>query len=177
MFHDRPLGSPPAMPAPRPDSLKVLHPPILNPDGTWGDWFEIGGPTGGPDERRRWSREILVETARTAAAKADGPLTIYTFLQHARTSSPTIYLYFAGGWPELLEAAGLPGVETNSPQRWTDEELLGEYGRVRTALGRVPTGLELHRRAAPSLSTFRGRLGGLRNLEALWWEHREHARP
>lgn len=141
---------------------EIMNPPWFGPTELW-DGTPIGPKP--KHNRRKWSRERLVEEAQKAAAEKGGAISVHDFLRHIGGSSPTIYSYFPGGWAELREAAGLEPVRAGVKPRWTDAGLLAEYERAFEQLGRHPSWDELDRLAEPSRSTFKNRFGGKRALE------------
>jgi hypothetical protein len=107
------------------------------------------------------TREDLINAAKRAAAEASGPLSRSDFVRVSGITEYLIYRLFPeGGWSELRSLAGLQR-HPNDNEPLTDEELLTEFHRVATELGRIPTWAILESRAHMSVSTVKRRFGGL----------------
>ena len=107
------------------------------------------------------TREQLIEEAKTAAAKAKGALSRPEFERITGISQNQIYRLFPdGGWSELKELAGLERHPKDN-QPLTDDDILQEFHRVATDMGRIPTWAMFNHHAQMSADVVRRRFGGL----------------
>lgn len=83
-------------------------------------------------------------------------------------------------WTALRRAAGLPDAAPRAGRKqFTRDDLLAEFDRIKTLIGRDPTWSDLERHASISPSTFQLRLGNMpdiRQAHREWVELREKAR-
>jgi hypothetical protein len=106
------------------------------------------------------TRESVVEAARAAAAKSDGPLSFRTFLQLSGISEDRFRRLFPdGGWSEVQ---GLAGLERHPQHKesLSDEEILAEFHRVVCELGTIPAWRRFAANAQISDDVVRKRFGG-----------------
>src|SRR5690606_1081584 len=96
---------------------------------------------------------------KAAAAERGPEITPSEFLESAELP-PEAIATILSRWPALRKAAGLDEAAPRRQRpRFTNLDLLAEYGRVVKQLGRYPTWMELNRHAAMSYQTFRARFG------------------
>ncbi len=107
------------------------------------------------------TRDDLIEAAKSAATRADGPLSRPDFERITGISQYHIYRLFPeGGWSELKRVAGLERhPKDNLPL--TDDDLLEEFHKVATQIGRIPTWALFSHHAEVSSDVVRRRFGGL----------------
>jgi len=106
------------------------------------------------------SREQVIQLAREIADRLGvDRLTRSTFCRESGMAIHRIYALFPeGGWTAILQAAKLQC--RGSGYSLDDEELLAEFHRVASLLGRIPTWAVLQARATISADTIRRRFGG-----------------
>jgi hypothetical protein len=108
------------------------------------------------------TREAVIDAAKRAAAQADGPISLDSFVRLTGISTYHVYHLFPdGGWLEVKAAAGLER-HPKHKNPLSDDELLGEYHRVVAALGAVPTWDRFAARATVSAEVLKHRFGGRR---------------
>jgi hypothetical protein len=106
--------------------------------------------------------EVIIEAAKQAAAKQDGPLSRADFERITGISQYHIYKAFPeGGWSEVKKRAYLER-HPQDKRPLSDEDLLQEFHRVATELGSIPNWLVFSSRAEISADVVRRRFGGLR---------------
>lgn len=110
----------------------------------------------------QYSRDEIIEAARRAAAETDATmLSRSEFERLTGISQYHIYRKFPnGGWLEVVKLAGLDRhYRYNEPV--PDDELIAEFHRVATTLGRIPPWPLFGSHAKVSADTVRKRFGGL----------------
>jgi hypothetical protein len=107
-----------------------------------------------------WTRETLVEAVQNAAQKHDGGLSMRQFVHATGIRNSLIYRFFPfGGWSELRKLAGLAR-HPQDHEPLTDEQLLQEFHRVASALGRLPTWNQFRALAGVAPESVSRRFGG-----------------
>ncbi|HEX6984636.1 MAG TPA: hypothetical protein VF170_04630 [Planctomycetaceae bacterium] len=115
----------------------------------------------------------LVELLRDAAAIHGPAITLSKFLQWSGELDPAVVAKLLVGWEALRKDAGLPAAAPRlGRKRFTHDDLMAEYDRVRRVVGRDPTWGELNRHSAVSRQTFQDRFGPIAELRKA---HREWA--
>src|SRR5205807_8716750 len=101
------------------------------------------------------TREKVIEAARDAGHKAGGVLSRSEFMRLTGISQYYVYnLFPEGGWSEVVRLAGLePHPQHN--EAVSDTDLLAEFHRVSSALGKIPTWPVFSSRANVSGETLR----------------------
>jgi hypothetical protein len=116
---------------------------------------------------------------RDAAAIHGPTITPSKFLSTQAQLEPQLLANILAGWAQLRREAGLPECAPRfGRKRFTDDDLLVDYDRVRTALGKDPTWAEINRHSAFSRQTYQDRIGTIRELRAMhreWAELRDRA--
>lgn len=108
-----------------------------------------------------FTRESIVEAARSAASRADGPISRSDFERLTGIGQYHIYKLFPeGGWSRVKELAGLERHPKDNVQL-SDDDLLLEFHQVSTDLGRIPTWQLFSHHADISADVIRRRFGGL----------------
>src|SRR5205085_1218225 len=101
--------------------------------------------SGAPEEPMpKFTREQIIEAAKNAAAKANGPLSKDEFCRRWGISDDRIYRLFPKGWTEVRQLAGIEP-NPNDKYAYSDEQVMQEFHRVACELGAIPSG---HRFAA-----------------------------
>jgi hypothetical protein len=126
------------------------------------------------------TREAIIEAAKRAAAEFSGMLSRSDFERLSGISQRHLYKAFPdGGWTEVLQLAGIQRHPLHN-ERIPDEELLAEFHRVASELGKISTGSQFAARARVSNDVLKKRFGGmqgtLRRYRA-WLEERDPASP
>jgi hypothetical protein len=126
------------------------------------------------------TREAIIEAAQRLAAECDGVLSRVDFERRTGVSQHQLYKAFPdGGWTEVLQLAGIQRHPLHK-EPLSDEELLTEFHRVASELGRIPTGKQFGARANLSYDVVKKRFGGmqgtLRRYRA-WLENRDPSSP
>ena len=107
------------------------------------------------------SREAPIQAAKDAAAECGGILSRSDFERVSGISDYHIYRLFPdGGWSEVLKCAGI----TRHPmhhERLGDDDLMREFHKVASELGRQPTWAQFSARASLSADVVRRRFGGM----------------
>ncbi len=106
-----------------------------------------------------WTKKQMVRVAKKALEELGWPLTCYGFLAYAGIRSPTLYRVYPRGFHDLLDDAGIEPAKPGLPVKWSDDQLLADYGRIAEELGRYPTVVELDQMAEASQATYRLRIG------------------
>ncbi len=115
------------------------------------------------------TRDEIIEAARTAAVRHDGPITRTVFIRETGISEHQINRHFPEGrWTEVRELAGIDRHPLDRKE-YTDEECLAEYHRVVQLVGEIPTWSVYANHAQVSreklVRTFGGLPGTLRAYE------------
>lgn len=107
------------------------------------------------------TREAIIEAAKAAQAKAGAPISRADFERISGISQYHIYRVFPeGGWSEVRQLAGLERhPKDNEPL--SDDQVMREFNRVASELGRIPTWAQFAARATISADVIRRRFGGL----------------
>ncbi len=128
----------------------------------------------------KFTREQIVEAARGAGQKAGGVLSRSEFTRLTGISEHHVYnLFPEGGWTEVGRLAGLERHPQHN-EAVSDADLLAEFHRVASALGKIPTWPVFSSRADVSAETLRKRFGGIRGTlarYAAWLEGQDPASP
>lgn len=107
------------------------------------------------------TRDTIIEAARKAAGEIGEALTREDFVRLSGISLHHLYRHFPeGGWSEVRQLVGL-GRHPSDYESVTDTELLHEFHRLATELGRIPTQALFDARSKFSRSTLQRRFGGL----------------
>lgn len=106
-------------------------------------------------------RERIIASARDIAERLGKTnLTRAEFSRESGFTHHQIYTAFAdGGWATALSAAGLKMRPQDTPL--SDDDLLKQFHRVVSAVGRIPTWRVLGDKASVSADTIRKRFGGM----------------
>lgn len=104
------------------------------------------------------SRDSLIRAMIRYGAKTKGPIRLAEFCQVEGMRCAPIYKHFRRGFGELLSAANLQSRNARIG-RVTMDDLLGELDSVVAELRRMPTRLELSRKARFSVETFSRHIG------------------
>jgi len=125
----------------------------------------------------RHTRESVVEAAKAAATRSNGPLSKREFTRLTGISDRQIYYLFPqGGWPKIKELAGLePHPKIKDPL--SDERLLAEFHRVVSALGAIPSWHAFASMATVGPDTLRRRFGGRQGTLQRYQEWLEQNHP
>jgi hypothetical protein len=103
--------------------------------------------------------QIISATRETAKRLGKNEMTCAEFVRESEFTRHQIYTAFPeGGWTTVLHAAGLAVRPQDSPL--SDSDLLEEFHRVVSALGKVPTWRIFQDKAQISADTIRRRFGG-----------------
>ena len=107
------------------------------------------------------TRETIVRSAKKAAEQVGRPISRADFERLTGISQYHIYRLFPeGGWTEVRRLAGLKRhPKDNAPL--SDDEILEEFHRVASSLGKIPTWPLLSAQAEISADVVRRRFGGL----------------
>jgi len=122
------------------------------------------------------TRESIIEAAKEAATRSNGPLSKREFTRLTGISDRQIYYLFPqGGWTEIKELAGLaPHPKVTDPL--SDEQLLAEFHRVVSELSAIPSWHAFASMATVGPDTlqrrFHGRQGTLQRYKA--WLEQNH---
>jgi hypothetical protein len=126
------------------------------------------------------TREQIIEAAKRAASEAGEPISRGDFERITGISQYHVYRAFPeGGWSEVKRLAGLE----RHPQHQTaltDDELLKEFHRVASELGRIPNWAVFASRAEVARETLSKRFGGLQGTLARyrdWLETNDPSSP
>ena len=123
------------------------------------------------------TREAIIEAAKRAATETDGPISRVGFVRLSGISQDYIYRLFPeGGWSEVKRLAGLERHPKDN-ESLSDDELLAEYHRVASELGRIPTWPLFVSKASVSDDTVRKRFGGLQGTLKRYREWLEKTAP
>lgn len=126
------------------------------------------------------TRESIVRAAREASAEVDHPLSRSDFERLTGISQYHIYRLFPeGGWTEVKRLAGLER-HPKDREPLTDQELLKEFHKVASSLGRIPTWPVFSAQADVSADVVRRRFGGLQGTlkrYRVWLEECEPSSP
>ena len=107
------------------------------------------------------TREAIIEAAKAAAAKAGAPISRADFERISGISQYHIYRDFPdGGWSEVKKLAGLERHPKDN-EALSDDQVMREFNRVASELGRIPTWAQFAARATISADVIRRRFGGL----------------
>jgi hypothetical protein len=108
-----------------------------------------------------FTRESIIEAAKTAAAQTGGSMSRADFSRLTGIGTHHVYRLFPeGGWNEVQVLAGVERHrKDNDPL--SDDELIAEFHRVAAELGAIPTWSKFNARANVSDDTVRKRFGGL----------------
>jgi hypothetical protein len=107
------------------------------------------------------TRETIIRAARKTADQLGHPISRADFERVTGISQYHIYRLFPeGGWTEVKHLAGLKRHPKDN-QPLTDEQLLQEFHRVASSLGRIPTWTLFSTQADISADVVRRRFGGL----------------
>jgi hypothetical protein len=110
------------------------------------------------------TREAIIQSARDAAKKHDGPLSKSKFVQLTGYSDYHIYRLFPeGGWSEIRRLASVDR-HPNDNDPLSDEELLEEYHRVVSTLETLPSWHLFESMSNFSATTLRKRFGNNREV-------------
>ncbi|MCL4506104.1 MAG: hypothetical protein M1140_08800 [Chloroflexi bacterium] len=120
-----------------------------------------------------FTRDDLIDAARSACARAQGPLSRRDFVRITGISEYHIdRLFPEGRWSELKRLAGIDRHPKDN-QPLTDDDLLQEFHSVASRLGRIPTWALFAHNANISADVVRRRFGGLQGTlkqYCLWLE-------
>ena len=106
------------------------------------------------------NREEIVEAARKISTEIKSPLSRHEFSRLTGISSYEIYAAFPnGGWREVQKLAGIDQVPGHLPL--SDDDLILEFHKVATKIGRIPTWNLVNAEAGVSADTMRKRFGGM----------------
>jgi hypothetical protein len=126
------------------------------------------------------TREQIVEAAKRCASEFGGPLSKADFERLSHISDHQIYRLFPeGGWSEIRELAGI-GRHPLDRDPLTDDQLLAEFARVATEIGRIPTWGMFASKGKVSADAVSKRFGGMQGtLKRLrdWLETRQPDSP
>lgn len=126
---------------------------------------------------REITKESIIDEAKAASAKIDGPLSRPIFESLTGISQYHIYKLFPkGGWSEVKRLAGLERHPKDQPT-FSDDDLLCEYHRVASELHDVPTWPVFSDRASISADVVRKRLGGTKGTLKRYREWLEENDP
>ncbi len=104
---------------------------------------------------------MIVDAAKRAALQADGPLSRSDFERLTGIGQYFLYKLFPeGGWSEVKRAAGLER-HPKANKLLSDDELLAEFHRVASELGKVPTWHVFASHARFSIKVIGKRFGGM----------------
>src|SRR6266852_4761393 len=107
-----------------------------------------------------WTRDLIIQAAKEAAANCDGPLSKSDFCQRSGAADYHVNRLFPeGGWTEIRGLAGIDR-HPNDKDPLSDEELLEEFHRVVSKLGAIPSWPRLASLATFGSDTLRTRFGG-----------------
>ena len=107
------------------------------------------------------TREAIIEAAKAATAKAGAPISRADFERISGISQYYIYRAFPdGGWSEVKKLAGLERHPKDN-EVLSDDQVMREFNRVASELGRIPTWAQFGARATISADVIRRRFGGL----------------
>jgi len=107
------------------------------------------------------TREAIIEAARVAETEARAPISRADFERIAGISQYHIYRLFPeGGWSEVKKLAGLQRHPKDN-EILSDDQVIREFHRVASELGRIPTWAQFAARATMSADVIRRRFGGL----------------
>lgn len=110
----------------------------------------------------RYTPDEIIEFAKIIAQQVNTPLTRREFVRLSRISESQIDRAFPDGrWSEVKRLAGLERHPMDKISR-SDNELLIEFHRVASELGRLPTWAIFEARANVSEQTISNRFGGRR---------------
>lgn len=110
---------------------------------------------------REVTRNEIIEAAKHAAEQVEGVISRKEFERITKISNYHVYKNFPeGGWSEVKKLAGLER-HPRDKDSLSDEELLEEYHRVATKIGRLPTWTIFGAHANISADVIRRRFGGL----------------
>lgn len=115
-----------------------------------------------------------------AAAMLRGPEIRLSEFLRSRNWSPRQAADIKALWTVLRQAAGLGGAAPRADRKqFTRDDLLAEFDRVQTLVGRPPTFVDLDRHASIGRSTFQSRFGNMPDLRMAhrqWVALRDRAR-
>ena len=127
-----------------------------------------------------WTRERIVEAAKKADRKGNGPLSLSDFCRRCKIHDYYIYRLFPeGGWTEIRQLAGIAR-HPRDKDPMSDEQLLQEFHRVILKLGALPSWPRFAFLATVSSKTMQKRFGSRgRLLERYrdWLEKNEPESP
>ena len=107
------------------------------------------------------TRETIIEAAKRVAAEVGGPISRSDFGRVSGISLGAVYRLFPeGSWSEVKRLAGLERHPKDN-ESLEDDDILTEYHRVASDLGRIPTWAMFASKASISDDTVRKRFGGL----------------
>jgi hypothetical protein len=109
------------------------------------------------------SRESLIKAVIRLGKRTKGRICLREFCRAERMSCQPIYRHFPRGFGELLAAANLQD-RVARPGRVTKEDLLAELDTIVSELRRMPTRMELARKARYSPPTFARHLGSWKDI-------------
>jgi hypothetical protein len=126
------------------------------------------------------TRAAIIEAAKRAATECGGVLSRADFERLTGISQHQLYKAFPdGGWTEVLQLAGIHRHPLHN-EPLSDEELLTEFHRVASELGRIPTGQQFGARANLSYDVVKKRFGGMQGTlhrYRAWLEERDPTSP
>jgi len=126
------------------------------------------------------TRASIVDAARRAAEGVGGPMSRSDFQRITGISQYHVYRLFPdGGWSEVKALAGLERHPKDN-ESLSDDDLLTEFHRIASALGRVPTWAQFASQAHVSADVVRRRFGGLQGTLAryrAWLEQNAPSTP
>ncbi|HOW50858.1 MAG TPA: hypothetical protein PLV42_02310 [bacterium] len=129
---------------------------------------------------KEFTRKKIIEAAKEAEATNGAPISSRDFARITGISPYHIYRLFPdGGWREVRKLAGLerhPG-DTSAI---ADDQLMREFNRVASELGKIPTWTQFAAHATISADVIRRRLGGLQGTlkhYRAWLEENEPNSP
>jgi len=124
------------------------------------------------------TREAIIEAAKRAAAEVDGrPISLVDFKRLSEIGEHVVCRLFPEGrWSEVKRLAGLERHPKDN-ESLSNDEILAEYHRVASELGRIPTWALFASRASVSDDTVRKRFGGLQGTLKRYREWLEQHDP
>ncbi|MGD9719760.1 MAG: homing endonuclease associated repeat-containing protein [Pirellulales bacterium] len=106
------------------------------------------------------TRESIVQAAKAAALRADGPLSLSEFRRASGISEYFIYRLFPdGGWSEIRQLAQIER-HPKDKDSLSDEALLAELHRVATEFGKIPSWHKFAALSQVSPGTLKKRFSG-----------------
>lgn len=122
-------------------------------------------------------RDSIIEKAREIAERlGKREMTCAEFLRESEFTRHQVYTAFPeGGWTTVLQAANLDVRPQDSPL--SDNDLLEEFHRVVSAIGKIPTWRVFQDKAQISADTIRRRFGGIQGTRKKYHQWLETTQP